>query len=216
MIFERVIGRTLGLLDWEPEEIPRIWNELGRDLALLHLNVHMDGPVGHLPQAEALTDPRTLADDRATDGWLTGLEVRWLTGWLERLAPAALTPLPQRMLHLDVQATNIIVDPNAMEYRALLDWGCAGLGDPAWDFAGMPLRAAPAMLDGHRSIAPLDGDDYVEARILWRIMQLALATLPRGPVPGMSWGERPLAWLLEVFRFFAEPVGARWQDLRPV
>jgi hypothetical protein len=203
MIFERVIGRTLGLLDWEPAEIPRIWHELGRDLALLHLNVPLDGPAGNLAMAETIPDPRLLAENRATDGWLTSLEVRWLTRWLDRLAPATLAPISQRMLHLDVQATNIIVDRHAMEYRA-------------WDFVGIPLRAVPAMLDGHRSVVPLDGDDGAEARILWRHIQLALATLPRGPVPGLAWGERPLAWLLEVFRFFAEPVGVRWQDLRPL
>jgi Ser/Thr protein kinase RdoA (MazF antagonist) len=203
-------------LEWEPTEIPRIWNELGRDLALLHLCMPLGGRAAHLPQAEALPDPRKLAEDRATDGWFTSIEVRWLTRWLDRLAPAVPAPLTKCMLHLDVQATNILIDPTVMEYRAVLDWGCAGLGDPAWDFFGMPLLAVPAMLDGHRSIAPLDGDDTVEARILWRHLQYSLAILPRGSAPGLSWGERPMAWLLEVFRFFTEPVGARWQDLRPL
>jgi Ser/Thr protein kinase RdoA (MazF antagonist) len=161
-------------------------------------------------------DARLLAEERATDGWLTSLEVRWLTRWLDRLAPVALASVPQRMLHLDVQATNIMVGADTMNYGALLDWGCAGWGDPAFDFHGLPLQAVPFMLEGHRSIAPLDGDEGAEARILWRHVQLALAMLPRGAAPGLAWGERPLAWLIEVFRFFTEAPSHPWRDLGPV
>jgi len=119
------------------------------------------------------------------------------------------------MLHLDVQATNVMVCEQALEYCALLDWGCAGWGDAAYDFFGLPLRAVPFLLEGHRAVTPLDDDESAEARIVWRHVQFALAVLPRGAAPGLAWGERPLAWLLEVLRFFLEFPGLRWQDLRP-
>ncbi len=215
MVYERVHGRTLGLLEWEPAEIPQVWRDLGHDLALLHSTVSADGPAGALRTEEALPDPRVLAEDRADDGWFTTLEARWIIRWLDRLAPAVLRPIPRRMLHLDVQATNVMVDHQAMDYRAVLDWGCAGWGDEAFDFFGLPLRAAPFVLEGHRGVAPLDDDESAEARILWRHLQFSLAVLPRGAAPGLSWGERPLSWLLEVLRFFHETPGARWQDLRP-
>jgi aminoglycoside phosphotransferase (APT) family kinase protein len=214
-IYERVHGRTLGLLDWEPAETHLVWHELGRDLALLHTGVSADGPAGRLREAEDWPDPRALVEERAIDGWFTGLEVRWFTRWLDRISPAATIPTPRRMLHLDIQATNVMLRDDAFAYSALLDWGCAGLGDAASDFCGIPMRVVPTMLEGHRSIAPLDADDGAEARILWRHLQIALAMLPRGAVPGMSWGERPLAWLLDIFRFFAESPGPRWRDLRP-
>ncbi len=76
-------------------------------------------------------------------------------------------------------------------------------------------RAAPFLLEGHRAVAPLDGDEGAEARVLWRHLQFALAVLPRGAAPGLSWGERPLAWLLEALRFFLESPGPRWRDLAP-
>jgi aminoglycoside phosphotransferase (APT) family kinase protein len=215
LIFERVEGRTLGLLDWEPADAASVWRELGRDLALLHTRVPDDGSVSQLPIAPAMDDLRALAEERAGDGWMTGLEMRWLTRRLDRLAETAAAPVPARMLHLDVQASNIMVDNDDLGYRAILDWGCAGRGDPAFDFFGFPLRAVPFALEGHRSIAPLDGDDGAEARILWRHLQFALTMLPHGAAPGMSWGERPLAWLLEVFRFFQESPDPRWRDLRP-
>ncbi len=215
LIYERVHGRTLGLLDWEPTDVAPVWHELGRDLALLHTQVPDVSPVSQLPLTSGSPDPRTLAEDRAAEGWFTSLEVRWLTRWLDRLAPAATIPIPPCTLHLDVQATNIMVEPHRLEYVALLDWGCAGQGDPAFDFFGLPLRAVPYILAGHRAVAPLPDDDNAEARILWRHLQFSLAVLPRGAAPGMSWGERPLAWLLETFRFFQDSPDPRWRDLRP-
>lgn len=215
LIYERVRGRNLGLLDWEPTAIAPVWRELGRDLALLHTLAPDASPVGQLRVEQAGQDPRALAEARAADGWFTGLEVRWLIRWLDRLAPAVATAVPVRALHLDVQATNIMVGMGTLDYRALLDWGCAGRGDAAFDFFGLPLRAVPFVLEGHRAVAPLDDDTGAEARILWRHLQFALAVLPRGAAPGMSWGERPLAWLLEVFRFFQESPGPRWRELRP-
>lgn len=213
-IVERVEGVNLGLREWEPGELAAIWRELGRDLALLH-GVARTGPVAELRDENALPDPRELAEQRAREGFITGLEARWLVAWLDRLAPAALVAVPARLCHLDVQATNLMVDPATLGYRALLDWGCAGWGDPAWDCFGLPLRAIPHVLAGHRSVAPLDADDMAEARILWRQLQFSLHVLPRGATPGLSWGEHPLAWLLETLRFFLERPPAPWRDLAP-
>jgi Ser/Thr protein kinase RdoA (MazF antagonist) len=162
-----------------------------------------------------MPDPRALVDELAAGGWFTSVEARWLGGWLERLAPAAGTPDRERFLHLDVQATNVMVRPEPLAYVAILDWGCSGWGDPAWDLFGMPLRAVPSILEGHREVAPLDGDDTAEARILWRHLQYSLYGLPRGATPGLSWGEHPLAWLLEVLRFFLGTPPPRWRELAP-
>jgi aminoglycoside phosphotransferase (APT) family kinase protein len=216
MVVERVPGEAMGHLDLEPGATPDVWRELGRDLALLHSGVGGGGPAGGLARHESLPDPRELVEIRAADGWFTSLEARWLGAWLERLAAAgAQPPATERFLHLDVQATNVMVRPGSLGYLAILDWGCAGWGDPAWDFFGLPLRAAPLVLEGHREVARLDGDDTAEVRILWRHLQYSLTVLPRGAAPGTSWAERPLAWLLEVLRFFLEPVPPGWRSLAP-
>jgi len=98
-----------------------------------------------------------------------------------------------------------MVNADPLMYVAVIDWGAAALGDAANDFAGVPLRAVPFMLQGHRDVVSLDDDENAEARILWRHLQLALFTLPRGAEPGRSWAERPLAMLLEVLRFSLDP-----------
>jgi len=88
-IYERVHGETLGLLDLDPATTPEAWRELGHDLAVLHAGVSADGPCGSLAVDEEATDPRALAEARASEGWFTTLEARWLVTWLDRIAPCA-------------------------------------------------------------------------------------------------------------------------------
>jgi hypothetical protein len=85
-IYERVHGETLGLLDQDPADTPGVWTELGRDLALLHTRVGKDGPVADL-ELEEMPDPRPWPGELAVEGYFSDTEARWLSGWLERLAP---------------------------------------------------------------------------------------------------------------------------------
>ena len=213
-IYERVRGETLGLLDRDPAASPEVWRELGHDLALLHSGVTEDGPAAGLETNE-MPDPRPWPAELAGAGYFTATEARWFAAWLERLAPAALAPVPRRFLHGDSQATNVMVEPGSLEYLAVLDWGSCGWGDPAWDFAGVPLRVVPAMLEGYGTVTPFAEEENVEARILWRHLQLSLYLLRREPQPGRSWAERPLAMLLDVIRFSLDPAAERWSRWMP-
>jgi aminoglycoside phosphotransferase (APT) family kinase protein len=211
-IYERVQGETLGLLDLEPADTPGVWREVGRDLARLHEGVSEDGPTAAL-EPEPLPDPRTLPDELASAGYFTSLEARWLSGWLERLTPAAIAPVTRRFRHGDLQTTNVMIRRGALEYLALIDWGACGWGDAAHDFAGVPLRAVPFMLCGYRELAPLPEDETAEARILWRHLQIALYLLDRPPQPGLSWAERPAAMMFEILRFFLDSPGGPGRDV---
>ena len=213
-VYEKVQGVTLGLLDREPEETPEVWCEIGRDLGRLHSRVAAQGALAQI-EVETVPDPRALVGEIAQQGYITSIEARWLMRWLNRLAPAALASFPQCFLHGDLQTTNVMVAYDSLAYLALLDWGSAGWGDPAWDLAGVPLRAAPWLLAGHRDVAPLDDDHTAEARVLWRHLQLALLVLRRGPLPDRSWAERPLSMLLEIMRFEIEVPPGIWRDLSP-
>ncbi len=215
IIYARVHAETLGLLDLEPAETPETWRELGRDLALLHTRIRSDDVPGSLARQETLPDPRLRAEQLVADGYFTSSEARWLVSWLDHLAPAALLPVPQRMVHGDIQATNVMVGQGTHDYRAIIDWGRAGWADAAHDFASVSLRAVPFLLQGHREVAPLDGDETAEARILWRYLQLALLIMPRQPDPRRSWAERPWSLWLEVLRFFAGPLDSAWRESAP-
>jgi len=212
-LYERVPGETLGLLDLEPDATPNVWRALGRDLARLHTAI----TPAQLPPEEVgqCADLRAAPATLAQAGYFTVMEARWLDRLLDRLAPYALAKLPRRFLHGDSQTTNLMVDSGSLQYLAVLDWGSSGWGDVAWDFLGIPLRAVPCMLEGHREIAPLDGDDTAEARILWRHLQVAIRIMQRGPQPSHSWAERPWAMFLEIMRFLLDPPDPRWRAYVP-
>ena len=212
-IYERVHGETLGLLDRDPAASPDVWRELGRDLALLHSRVTEDGAAAGL-ELDALPDPRPWPSELAEAGLFSTTEARWLEGWLDRLAPEALAPVPRRFLHGDSQATNVMVERGSLRYLAVLDWGGCGWGDPAWDFAGVPLRVVPSMLEGYGEISPLHGP-AIEARILWRHLQLSLYLMRREPQPGSSWAERPLGMFVDVMRFLLDGPPELWSRWAP-
>jgi aminoglycoside phosphotransferase (APT) family kinase protein len=89
-----------------------------------------------------------------------------------------------------------------LEYLALLDWDAAGWGDPAWDFSGVPLRAALPLLAAHREIAPLSADETAEARILWSRLQLGLFGLRREHAREAAWATPAARRLLDGVRYF--------------
>ena len=60
-----------------------MWREIGRDLALLHSRVAEVGALADI-SGELLPDPRLLLDEIAQEGYVTAMEARWLTGWLDR------------------------------------------------------------------------------------------------------------------------------------
>lgn len=217
LVVERVRGTNLESLALDPPAPQHAWLELGRDLARLHAGTGGARAGSGLEpiRADQLPDPRSLVEQRVADGWISPIEARWLDRWLDRLAPDAARPVPNRMVHGDVQMSNVLVDRGTYAYRALIDWGCARSADCAFDFLAMPMAAVPLLLAGHREVAALDQDQAAEARILWHRLQLTLHILPRGAAPGCSWGERPLAWLLDLVGFFLDPPPEPWRSLRP-
>jgi len=58
----------------------------------------------------------------------------------------------------------------------VIDWGGCGWSSPVRDFAGIPLRAVPHVLAGYRDVAPAEAEEGVEAKVLWRHLQLASTT----------------------------------------
>lgn len=213
-IYERFQGQNFGQLGLEPTEAPEVWRAVGRDLARLHTGVQAENFGAPIKKRPPL-DPIALFEGRARDGYMTNSEARWFTTWLDRLAPIACTPVESRFLHADVQATNILVDEGNNEYVGLLDWGDAKWSDPAFDFSGMPLRAVPYILEGHREVAPLDSDETAEVRILWKQLHLAAAKLGDGPTPGRSWVEHPMTVLIDILRFFQASPSGRWAEIAP-
>lgn len=211
-IYERVQGATLGLLDLEPDDTPAVWRDVGRDLALLHIGVPQTEATAEL-EPVMVGEPYLWIDELAEAGHFTGMEARWFTQWLDRLETASPASVADHCLHGDNQTTNIMVGAERLAYRAIIDWGNTGWGDPALDFAGIPMRAVPYLLAGYREIAPVADDETAEARILRRHLTLALHNLRQEPEPAHSWAEKPLTFFTEIMRFSLETTDERWRSL---
>jgi len=212
-VYERVPGESLEAMGCDPEEVADAWREFGTDLARTHTGIDRTGPLAGF-EPEDVEDAWTLLAGVAVAGNVTTLETRWLEAWLAELAPAAETPLPERFVHGDSQASNVLARRDPLAYEGVIDWGGCGWSSPVRDFAGIPLRAVPHVLAGYRDVAPAEAEKGVEAKVLWRHLQLALYNLRRPPQPRLNWAERPATMLIEILRFFAAPPPA-WADLRP-
>jgi len=208
-IYERVHGDTFGLMPGDPVASPPVWQELGADLARLHLGVGSDSPVAGLA-CEQLPGGVELAEHLGERGMVGAAEVHWLGGWLERLDALA-GQRPSVFVHGDIQSTNVMLIDGS--YAALLDWGACGWADPAVDFAGIPLRAVPALLSGYAA-AGAGVDTGLRAAIVRRHLLIGLFLAHRTPQPGLSWAERPLGVLLDVLRF-TSAAPAEWRDVGP-
>ena len=211
-IYERVEGRVLERIVADPALAAATWRELGRDMARLHAGVERSAATELLTWDDK-TDPRPLPAEIARAGYFGAAEADWLTRWLDRLAPYAEAPGEARFLHGDSQASNLMVGAESLDYVAVLDWGGCEWGDVARDFAGVPLRAVPAMLEGYGESGRID--EGLRPRIVWRHLQIALHQLRGRPVPDYSWGERPIGMLLEVLRFFGEQRDEAWRACGP-
>ncbi|MCL2742207.1 MAG: phosphotransferase, partial [Oscillospiraceae bacterium] len=89
--------------------------------------------------SEALLDVSDDRPDKLTNGWMNILlrmpEVKYeYDGFYERLKGLVkYCPEQKRLIHSDLLYQNLLVDDGNVS--AVLDWGCAMVGDPAYDLA---------------------------------------------------------------------------------
>jgi hypothetical protein len=110
--------------------------------------------------------------------------------------------------------SNVLVDPTSGAFSSLIDWGCAHMGRPVVDFRVVPLAAVLPMLDGYTDVAGATSPS-LEAEILLARLRLFANALPGGPAAGCTWGERPIAWLTDLFLTLATTPDPRWATLLP-
>ena len=210
-VYERANGASLAV-DRSPSAwVADVYTELGRDLARLHRAVdECDDPAGFLNQPSRI-DPLPLIEALGRQGLVNGSSTElWLAQAFDELWPAvAASTSFRRFIHNDAQPSNVMAQAGA--YSALIDWGEAGWGDPAFEFRHMPLTAVPYALAGYRQIAPLDGDDGAEARILWDHLAWAFLRLTeRDGTQKYDWAAPRLARLLDIMEFALSREGSGW------
>jgi len=205
-IFRRVRhAQSLDRVTGSPVAVRAAWEAVGRQLAIVHaIRTPDEVPLllRSFRQSPEL-DPRPWVEDLRSRGMLAEDDARWLRALLDRLAPDALSDVPVTLCHGDVNAANVLVDPDSFQFRALIDWSGAGWLDPAWDFAAVSLAVVPFLLSGHRAIAPVPDDDTTEARICWCQVQTRLYVAQQAP-PGTALFERLKGDIGQIRRFARE------------
>ena len=202
-IYRFADGFVLGEQDFDVPRFAGIIRELGEQAALLHAGeVYPDLGEAWFPD---LDDTFHMLRERER---LPEVEIDAIESWRDRLTIIASEYQPC-LVHNDLHPWNVMVD---RDRAIILDWANAAVGDPALDFAGMPLRVVPLMLQGYQA-AGGDVPLFFEAAILHRWMGRALEELD-ATWPVKPWNRWPAGGLADVW-LTLQSFGQPWAGLAP-
>ena len=198
-IWERIHGETLGLLPPDARFRRKTWQEVGQQLAVLHSRAReCPDPHGWLDHPDREVDLADRVASLTSTGQIDAATACEIERWIEALHPTILVTAKRCFLHNDVHEMNLMCS-RAGSLLSIIDWGDAGWGDPALEFAQIPLAAVPSMMAGYESDAPGLLGGLPEARIIWDKLDYALHALP---------GDRRL---LDELRRFVRTADDRWR-----
>jgi aminoglycoside phosphotransferase (APT) family kinase protein len=183
-LWERVHGKTLGLLELRPTQLADAWRQVGRQLYRLHERVTAcPDPNGYLDTPGREMDLYPLLNRLVKGGYIDAATAKTIAQLISELALSVAGSAGVRFLHNDVHDMNVLCSP-AGNLLALIDWGDAGWGDPTLDFAAIPLDALPHALEGYELEAPGALGDFPKARFIWDKLHAAMEAA--GDHPGYS------------------------------
>lgn len=163
-IYRRAEGELLGHMDREPCAFGPAYRELGRELALLHAIDIPEADRGRLHGTFQYDGHKQIAKTFDA-GKITRDETTEIEAWSDRLLEATGDGDRRTFLHQDIHPWNVFVDPKSKSLTSIIDWGDAAWGDPAGEFASMPLIAMPEMYAGYEENGGTI-DDGMKARSL--------------------------------------------------
>jgi aminoglycoside phosphotransferase (APT) family kinase protein len=154
-------------MELEMNQLEEVWREVGREIGRLHSGVRVcPDPNGYLdtPGREFNLDSvlKRLVDAGHTSD-ATAREVALL---IRDLSPYISRTNSDCFVHNDLHGMNIMCSRTG-DLRAIIDWGDAGWGDPALDFAAVPLDQMSAALAGYGTENRKRLGDAPEARFVW-------------------------------------------------
>lgn len=168
-IYRKAEGVLLGDLDDDPDLFVDAYREVGREFARIHSIVIAGEEKEKLRQASTFDAVKQLTKAREA-GKIDEADIKIVEECILELG-ARIGGRSQRCLvHHDVHPWNMFVDPETRGLTAIIDWGDTAWGDPAAEFASMPLAAVPHMLDGYA-----EAGGVVTESLIAKSMHLGLA-----------------------------------------
>ena len=184
-IYERVPDVLMGYCGKQPVDFRETYFEIGREIARLGRIDASEDLRKKLRIARDLQPWKTLGKAMAYEK-LDIKEGYEISKWLEFVDPLAKEPTRKTIIHMDIHPWNVFVDPQKDRLTAIIDWGDTSWGDPALEFASMPIFAMPAMLLGYQEERGLMDEGFVARALragvslsLWEIRELPVKEFER-------------------------------------
>lgn len=166
-LWERVHAETLGAIELSPDKMADVWRAVGGELAKLHTRVRACAdPKAYLDQPSRDQDVSAVLNQLVAAQKIDVDAAQRIDGFARELQVTRVADVEPRFVHDDIHPMNIMCSTTG-ELMAILDWGDAGWGDPALDFATMPLEAVGPALAGYEAETPGSLSPPFVARVAW-------------------------------------------------
>ena len=189
-VHELVEGSLLATV--EPHAAHGVLRELGRELAKLHA---LPPPNDSVLLRAPPPDPIRVATAARAAGAIDEATSRDVASLASDLRARGGDPPRLVLAHRDLHAWNVMVTPQP-QLAAILDWGDAGVADPAIDFAVIARSAVTPMLEGYKE-AGGGVDRGFRARARWYGLTVALWEIRRRvsrPTERVWWRRCEATW----------------------
>lgn len=196
-IYERAKGVLLGYEDADYAKFEPAFEDIGREIARL-------GRVEAPDEVREKIGPGREANVRRAlmkvgeAGAVSQVEVEDISGFLDELEPTIGEPPNRALVHQDWHPWNIFVAEDGSRLTSIIDWGDAAFGDPAMEFASMPLAMHAGMMRGYIEEGGVPDPGFERRAIwygicfgLWELIQLSEADFDRRwwRMPPGGWAE---------------------------
>ena len=173
-IWERIHADTLGLVELEMNQLEEVWRAVGREIGHLHSGVRVClDPNGYLDTPGRELNLDSVLNRLVDAGHTSDAMAREIALLIHDLSPYISQTNSDCFVHNDLHGMNIMCSRTG-DLRAIIDWGDAGWGDPALDFAAVPLDQMSWALAGYGPENKKRLGDAPEARFIWDRLHTAM------------------------------------------
>jgi aminoglycoside phosphotransferase (APT) family kinase protein len=147
-IYRRAKGILLADAPQPPQAYTSLYREVGEAIARIGSIPIPEDRRANLKDAGKL-DAQEHLQKSFDAGAVSREDVPIIEKIITQLESLGAEPAPSQFVHRDIHPWNFFIDPATGALEVIIDWGDAAWGEPAIEFASMPLVALKPMLQGY-------------------------------------------------------------------